>query len=465
MQTNTSFYIMLKENARRYPDRTAILYDTISVSYRTLFEDVVKKAIHLQHFEGQRIALYGPASYRWIVNMFGTVLAGKDIIVVDSFLPQKVRTKLLAKIGTDYILCSTNQYILSDENAIVIPHAGNDDVEGLEYDENTKEGNILMFTATAYECDKAVVLSTANILNTAKAVSAHCCCDETDRVLAQIPLNHIFGFVYSLLWPISSGACVCVGRGLRHMDADTYYYHPTILPGNPAMIEYLKKIKAFNSELRTIVIGGAACPYRLFECLKDRDFNVYTVYGMTECTGCIAINDSMDGSYELYDSEAVTIAPDGELLVGGACVMRGYDQDEQANRNVLSGGVFHTGDYGHFNNAGRLVLTQRNPGIIQLPTGEKISRNVTNEQITALSGIAESYIGLCNDRLTAVIVPIDREALQERFKRLIDRYNEQKGYRWEIQRVVVLRKALPRLSDGRIDEDAVERILAEEICV
>ena len=43
-------------------------------------------------------------------------------------------------------------------------------------------------------------------------------------------------------------------------------------------------------------------------------------------------------------------------------------------KNVLKDGMYHTGDYGRINNAGRLVLLQRNPDIILLPTGEKISR-------------------------------------------------------------------------------------------
>lgn len=462
MQNNMTFYAMLKENAEKYPDRTAVLYDTFAVTYRQLFEDVVHKAIHLQHFAGKRIAIYGPASYRWIVNMFGTVLAGKDVIIVDSFLPQEVRGRLLAGIGTDYILCSTNQYILSDEQARMIPNAEKDDFSGITYDTGTAEGKLLMLTATAEECDKAVVLTTANMLNTVRAVSARCRCGENDRVLAQIPLNHIFGLIYSLLWPLGCGACVCVGRGLRHIDADTYYYNPTILPGNPAMIEYLKKIKALNEELHTVVIGGAACPYRLYECLRDRDLKVYTVYGMTECTGCIAINDTPDGTFELFDPAAVSVAPDGELLVKGACVMQGYDQDEAANARALAGGVFHTGDYGRLNEAGRLVLTRHNPGIIQLPTGEKISREKTNKQITALCGIADSYITLYEDKLTALIVPVDQAAKPDRFRRMIDRYNEQKGYRWEIQRVVLCKKPLKNLADGCIDEKAVEQLLQGE---
>ena len=227
-------------------------------------------------------------------------------------------------------------------------------------------------------------------------------------MLAQTMLFHIFGLVYSLLWPLANGACVCVGRGLRHIDAETYYYKTTILPGTPSMIEYLKRIKAFNPELRTIVIGGAPSSYKLFENLKDRNYNVYTIYGMAECSGGIAVNREMDGSYELYDDEAVQLGADGEILVGGHCVMKEYDKDEQTTKEVLKDGMFHTGDYG---------------------------------------------------RLTIVIVPIDKEMTADRMKKKIDKYNEKKGYRWEIQKVIVLKQNLPKLENGQVDGEAIQEML------
>ena len=62
-------------------------------------------------------------------------------------------------MGVDYILSSTNQYILADNEAIIITDAEKDEVDGLIYnEENVKEGNILMLTAVPQECDKAVVL-------------------------------------------------------------------------------------------------------------------------------------------------------------------------------------------------------------------------------------------------------------------------------------------------------------------
>ena len=463
MDKINSFYKMLKYNAEKYPDKEAIIYDTMTVTYQKLFEDSYKKALHLMRFEGSRIAIYGPASYRWIVNMFGTILAGKDVMLVDFFLPQNTRNDILKKVGVDYILSSTNQYILADNEAIIITDAEKDEVDGLIYnEENVKEGNILMLTAVPQECDKAVMLTVSNILNTVSAVNECCMCAPEDKVLAQIALHHIFGYIYSLIWPIHNGACVCIGRGLRHIDADTYYYNPTILPGTPSMIEYLKRIKALNENLKTIIIGGASCPFRLFEALKDRDLKVYNVFGMTEVSGCIGINDTMDGTYKIFASSKVAIEADGEIVVSGDCVMKGYDKDEAYTKRVIRDGVYHTGDIGRINDKGRLVLLKRNPEIILLPTGEKISRTVTIRQISALDGVAESYVTLYDDKLTAIIVPIDKDVREERFVRLINKYNEKKGYRWEIQKTIISKAPLPRMDNGDIDQNAIETLIANE---
>ena len=219
--------------------------------------------------------------------MFGTIVAGKELALVDFFLPHDSRVDLLKKTEVNYTLTSTNQYILSDENSIIISSAEKDNVDGLIYDENTQEGDIIMFTATANECDKPVVLSIDNILNAIMAINSRVECTSDDIVLAQISLHNEFGFIYSphtILRII--GAMVCIGRGLRHVDADTYYYNPTILIGTPSMIDYQRAISGFNKELNTIIIGGASCPFRLLR-ISDSDLKVYNIYGMTETSGCV----------------------------------------------------------------------------------------------------------------------------------------------------------------------------------
>ena len=66
-----SFYKLLESLADKYNDKTAVLYDTFEVSYRKLFDDSVKKALHLQHFDGNRIAIYGPDALKKFYETFG----------------------------------------------------------------------------------------------------------------------------------------------------------------------------------------------------------------------------------------------------------------------------------------------------------------------------------------------------------------------------------------------------------
>lgn len=441
-----SFRGFLARNAEEYGENIAVLYDTFAVSYRTLFEDVLKKAIHLGRFEGKRIAIYGPASYRWIVNMFGSIIAGKDAVLVDFFIPQNDRAAILNKVHADYILCSTNQYILSDAQASIIPNADKDDVTGLSYDENTVEGNVIILTAAANECNKPITLSVENLLSAVSLINNKCSCSSEDKVLSQVSLSQIFGLVYSLLWPLYCGACVCVGRGLRHMDFDTYYYDPTILPINPSMADYLKKIKAFNNSLQKIIVGEAMCKCKLFDSLKNRKFEVQTIYGTADTTGCIGVGNEDGGVFEFFDKDAVRIDDDGEILVSGSCVSKD------------AGGVVHTGDYGKMAGEGRIIIERPNEDIIVLPTGERICRSIVNREVSALNGVSEAYVTFVGDKLTAAIVPINKEERHEMFKRRVDKYNEKKGYRWEIQRIVILDSPLPRKEDGSVDRKALEKM-------
>ena len=75
--------------------------------------------------------------------------------------------------------------------------------------------------------------------------------------------------------------------------------------------------------------------------------------------------------------------------------------------------------------------------------------------------MAESYVTLHNDKLTAIIVPIDKEAREDRFIRLINRYNERKGFRWEIQKIKLVKEPLPRYDNGDIDQEAVDALLED----
>lgn len=455
MNKDCFIYNFLEEAARKWPDKRAIIYDTFEVTYKQLLDDVVHKAIHLQRFQGQRVAIYGPSSYRWIVNMLGTIVSGKDVVLVDFFLPSQVRKDLLGKASVEFILTSTNQYILADADARIIKNAEKDNVDGLKLNQKDGEGNILMFTATGGEYDKAAVLTSENLVAAANAVNSKLTCGVNDTVLTPISMHRIFAVLYGLMWPLSNGACIAVGRGLRHIDADTYYYNATVLPITPAMARYLYRVNGYNKEIKKIIVGEAKCPKKYLEEMMNRGVEAYSVYGALETSGCIGIGKAGDESFELFDGVSASIADDGEILIGGDMIMAGYETDPEYTAKALDGGVYHTKDYGEITADGRLHLKKTNPDLIQLATGEKISKKVTCKQLSELSGIADTFVIKYADMLTAIIVPINKNDNEARFKHLIDKYNEKKGYRWEIQKIIVSQEALPVKANGEHDEEMI----------
>ncbi len=465
------FYDFLKEISDTYKDRTAILYDTMEVSFEKLFEDAVKKAIHLMRYDGKSIALYGPLSYRTLVNLFGVLLAGKNAVIIDFFLPPEVRFKLLDKVGVEHILCSTNQYVLSDSKAKVIEGAEKDDVTGLNYNKPEHEGCIVTFTATADQCDRPIVIGNENIFAAVDAIRNNFNCGEDDKVLAMSGIHNSFGLIYSLFWPLKSGACVCIGRGLKHIDADTTYYNPTILPLNPATTEYMRKISTINLGVKQILIGEAPGQYRLIDYLRRKGIQTYSIYGMDECCGCIGYSYSDDGAFDEMIKGTVQIDGDGKIVVSGPCVARGYADYSEKNTNMGGFAVasaadseagseegqirtFNTGHSGRMDENSKIFVSKLDPDIILLPTGENISRRVTCSELAQFSGVEAAYFTKYKEKLTAVILPLDKEEKKEHFVRRIRNYNKKKGYRWEIEKLVLLDQ-MPEESDM---DKAIEEI-------
>ena len=78
------------------------------------------------------------------------------------------------------------------------------------------EGQILFFTSGTVEAAKAVVLTDQSLCASAWNGGQMLPLSSEDRLLCVLPLNHVFGFVCGLLWGLSSGASVALGRGMRY---------------------------------------------------------------------------------------------------------------------------------------------------------------------------------------------------------------------------------------------------------
>lgn len=459
MPENT-FYSLLKKSAEAYPDSTAILYDTYAITYAGLFSDCCKKAIYFKQFDKKRIALIGPASYRWIVNFFGAIMAGKDVVLLDSFLARAERHILLDKIKPDYILSYTMQYILADSQGLTIRNVSHDEenCDASDFDASVSEGNILFFTSGTSELAKAVVLTSDNLNFSTSLVSSRISCSSSDRVLSVLPPNHVFGLIYSILWPLSCGACVCISRGIKHIGFDTIYYNPSILPVFPALLEGYIRFNSMNDELRTIIIGESSCPDRVINELEHKGYNVYCVYGLTAASGGIAVS-SKESGHELvpYDKITISIAEDDEIFIKSDGIMQCYDNDEEATREVISDGFLHSGDLGYINSDGHLIITGSKKNILALPNGEKINCLEVEEFFNANDAIDESAVGILHGACTIWISTTDANFGDDQARRVMDAYNKTKCVSRHINHFIIVNTPLPRDRYGHLDRWALTK--------
>jgi long-chain acyl-CoA synthetase len=139
--------------------------------------------------------------------------------------------------------------------------------------------------------------------------------------------------------------------------------------------------EAFGGKLRLIISGGAALQPRLSRLFFAAGIPLMEGYGLTETSPVIAVNH-LNGPDNLYigsvgpvlDNIQVKIDEEGEILVKGPSVMKGYYKDEKTTSEVIDDeGWFHTGDIGKLIDGKFLAITDRKKEMFKLSSGKYIA--------------------------------------------------------------------------------------------
>ena len=248
---------------------------------------------------------------------------------------------------------------------------------------------LVLHTSGTTSQPKVVPLTHRNICTSASDTCRSFKVGPSDRCLNVLPLFHIFGLVGTLLTSLMSGAGVVCAPGL---DVTQFFawmaeFRPTWYAATPMMLEAILAHAAphhatlTGCPLRFIRCGSAPLPLRMLVEL-ERVFNtpVTVVYGMTETASQISCNplpprQRKPGSVGLPAGPEVAIMDDagtllpagavGEIVVRGASVTKGYDNDPEANRLAFRQGWFRTGDAGFLDVDGYLFVVGRFHEIIR----------------------------------------------------------------------------------------------------
>ncbi len=194
-----------------------------------------------------------------------------------------------------------------------------------------------------------------------------------------------------------------LGRGIPFWDKPVdFFIKKTLRP----------KIQAkFGGRIKALVSGGAPLNPEIGVFFHALGLTLLQGYGQTESGPVISCNRPKTGlkmdtvGPPMKDTE-VRIAADGEILVRGELVMHGYWNNEAETARVLIDGWLHTGDVGHIDAAGRIVITDRKKDLIVNDKGDNVSPQKVEGMLTLQPEIIQAMVvGDKRPHLVGLIVP------------------------------------------------------------
>ncbi len=322
---------------------------------------------------------------------------------------------------------------------------------------------VMIFTSGTTGDPKGVMLSHKNFLSNVESFSKVFPSEFLrSQFLSILPLNHTFELSGGFLAPLLGGGTITYMRSLKpDQILETMRQTSTeIMLTVPAFLSLLyhqllhqlseeqkRKMKFalkasslipvqtfrrwifkevhhhFGGNLRYLVSGGAPLSGEIQDFFEKLGFVVLQGYGLTETSPVLTVNPlhrpkKNSVGRPIPGVEIKIVIPEGEkegeILAKGDNIMKGYYKNEEATREVMEDGYFHTGDIGYFDKDEYLYITGRLKNLIVTSSGKKVYPEEIEHKLQHLPYIKEICVlgrksGL-EEEVTAVVIP-DREHL------------------------------------------------------
>lgn len=362
--------------------------------------------------------------------------------------------------------------ILEEEAGIFTLTGGETNTPALPGFAETNDIGLVLHTSGTTSRPKVVPLTQLNLCTSAKNIKNTLNLTEADRCLNIMPLFHIHGLIAALLSSMGAGGSIVCTPGYYAPKFFGWWeeFKPTWYTAVPTMHQGILARATTSEKIhspRFLRSSSASLPPQVMAEL-EATFNapVIEAYGMTEATHQMASNplppaDRKPGSVGLAAGPELAIMDDagnllkpeetGEVVIKGANVTLGYENNPKANEGAYTNGWFRTGDLGYLDPQGYLFLKGRIKEIINR-AGEKISPREVDEVILDHPAVAQVVTfgmphKLLGEEVAVAVVlkegktPTEAEIMEFAAARLAN---------FKIPRKVVFLKEVPKGPTGKI---------------
>src|SRR6201994_2799932 len=495
---------VLDRIARELPEHNALVAPDRTLTFAELRDEVRRAAaamIALGVSTGDRVAIWSPNTWHWVVSSLATHYAGAAVVPLNTRYTAAEATEILARTGAP-VLVAMGEFLGTDKSADLDRAALPDlrhvvrvpvDADDGTWDDFVARGagstaltaadaraaavhpddvSDILFTSGTTGRSKGVLCAHRQSLSGSASWAANGKITSDDRYLCINPFFHNFGYKAGILACLQTGATL-----IPHLTFDPVralqaieQHRITVLPGPPTIYQTLLDHPARAdydlSSLRFAVTGAATVPVVLVERMQselDIDI-VLTAYGLTEANGmgtsCRADDDAVTvattcgrpfAGFELR-IDATTPGESGEVLLRGPNVMLGYLDDPEATAAAIDAdGWLHTGDIGVLDANGNLRITDRLKDMY-ICGGFNVYPAEIEQVLARLDGVADSaVIGVPDERLGEVGKAfVVRKPGTELTEESVIAYTREHLANFKTPRSVRFVDALPRNAGGKV---------------
>ncbi len=348
------------------------------------------------HTAATRVGILAPTSSACAAAIFACWYAGKTPVPLNFMLAREELGAIIADAGLDLVLTIERfapavsgggvRTLVLDAQSL-IPGAGQ------APDARDDDLAVIIYTSGTTGAAKGVELTFANITRNALASIEHARLSPEHVFLGIIPQFHGFGFTTLTVVPLLLGAAVhYIPRFTPTTVLNTIAQRRiSVFITIASMFGALARVKSADPEavasLELAISGGEPLPRSVAETFERRfGKRIHEGYGMSEASPVVALNTEdayRPGSVgrplpglEVWAVDErgwrLGAGQDGELVIRGHCVMRGYRNQPDATTAAVRDGVLHTGDIGHVDGDGFVWITGRLKDLIIIG-GENVS--------------------------------------------------------------------------------------------